>query len=144
MWPSLIRTRDSKFGSQSLGTFIDSPLTTDRECNVIDAFAMTPTTTIADEVDAILYLGPPDLALSEPLAASIALDRPYRNEWLRRMRTVGMPGPSTLEGVDEQVVADAANPVLTHSPRQPVPAALKESLRQSCLNLKGTTSAGSH
>jgi hypothetical protein len=142
IWPSLIRTKNSKLGSLSLDAFMDSPLTTDENCNVINAFAKAPTETIADRMDAILFLGSPDAAMAEPLPADIALDRAYRTEWLRRMKLVGMPGPSTLEEVDAQIVADAAHPVIAHASRQPVSQEMKLRIRHRCLSTKhpaGTT-----
>lgn len=135
VWPSLIMTKNSKLGSLSLNAFMDLPLTTDQDCNVVDAFAKTAAKTIADQMDAILYLGPPESSMAEPLPADIALDRAYRAEWLRRMKLVGMPGP-TLEELDAQIVADAAHPVLTHAPRQPVSQEMKLRIRQNCLSTK--------
>ncbi len=136
VWPSLLRTKNSKLGSLSLDSFISSPLTTDQDCNVIDAFAGTPAKTIADQIDAVLYLGPQESSLAEPLPADIALDRAYRAEWLRRMKLVGLPGPSTLEEMDAQIVANAAHPVLTHAPREPVSQEMKLRIRQGCLSTK--------
>jgi hypothetical protein len=135
VWPSLITTKNSKLGSLKLNAFMDSPLTTDQDCNVVDAFARAATKTIADQMDAILYLGPPNSSMVEPLPADIFLDRAYRAEWLRRMKLVGMPGP-TLEKMDAQIVADAAHPVITHAPRQPVSQEMKSRIRQSCLSTK--------
>jgi len=116
---------------------MDSPLTTDQDCNVVDAFAGAAAKTIANQMDAIIYLGPPESFMAEPLPADIALDRAYRAEWLRRMKLVGMPGPS-LEEMDAQIVADVAHPVLTPAPRQPVSQEMKSRIRQSCLSTKQT------
>ena len=68
------------------------------------------------KIDAFLYVGPQKSLLAEPLPADIALDRAYRSEWLRRMKLVGLPGPSTLEEIDAQLVASAADPMLTLLP----------------------------
>ena len=135
IWPSLIATKNSKIGSLSLATFMDSPLTTDRNCNVVDAFAGAAGKTMSAQIDAILYLGPPESSMAEPLPADIALDQNYRAEWLRRMKLVGMPSPS-LEEMNAQIVADAAHPVITPSPRQPVSEEIKNRIRQSCLSTK--------
>jgi hypothetical protein len=134
VWPSLTMTKNSKLGSLSLDTFMDSPLTTDQDCNVIDACAKAPAKTIADQMDAILYLGPPGSQLSEPLPADIALDRAYRAEWLRRMKLVGLPSPSTPEEVDAKIVASAADPVLTPPARQSLSQEMTLRIRQSCLS----------
>lgn len=136
IWPSLLRTKNSRLGSLGLDSFIPSPLTTDQDCNVIDAFAGKPVKTIADQIDAFLYLGPHESSLAEPLPADIALDRAYRAEWLRRMKLVGLPGPSTLEELDAQVVANAAHPVSTHAPRDSVSQEMKMRIKQGCLNTK--------
>ncbi len=140
VWPSLLRTKNRKLGSLKLDTFMDSPLTTDQDCNVIDAFAKAPATTMADQLDAILYLGPPKSAMVEPLPADIALDQAYRAEWLRRMKLVGMPGPATLEEVNSQVIADAAAPVLSPPSKQPVSQEFKARIRENCLTTKRAAS----
>jgi hypothetical protein len=136
VWPSLLRTKNSRLGSLGLDSFLPSPITTDQDCNVIDAFAGNSSKTVADQIDAFLYLGPQNALLTEPLPADIALDRAYRAEWLRRMELVGLPGPSTLEEVDAQIVAGAAHPMLTPAPRQPVSQEMKLRIRQDCLSRK--------
>lgn len=141
VWPSLLKTKNSRLGSLSLDAFLQSPLTTDPDCNVVDAFAGSSSKTVADQIDAFLYLGPQKSQLSEPLPADIALDRAYRTEWLRRMKLVGLPGPSTLEEVDADIVANASDPVLTPSARQPVPPEMKLKIRENCLSTRH--SAGS-
>jgi hypothetical protein len=139
VWPSLVRTKNSRLGSLNLDSFIPSPITTDQDCNVIDAFAGTTTKTVADQIDAFLYLGPQKSQLAEPLPADIALDRAYRAEWLRRMKVVGLPGPSTLEEIDAQIVASAANPMLIPPARHPVTQEMKLKIRQDCLSRKHPT-----
>ena len=139
VWPSLLRTKNSRLGSLDLDSFIQSPITTDENCNVSDAFAGSSSKTVADQIDAFLYLGPQKSLLTEPLPADIALDRAYRAEWLRRMKLVGLPGPSSLEEVDAQIVASAAHPMLTPAPRQPVSQEMKLRIRQDCLSRKQPT-----
>jgi hypothetical protein len=136
VWPSLLMTKNSRLGSLGLDSFIPSPLTTDQDCNVIDAFAGESSKTVADQIDAFLYLGPQKSLLAEPLPADIALDRAYRSEWLRRKKLVGLPGPSTLEEIDAQIVAGAADPMLTPAPRRPVSQEMKLRIRQDCLSTK--------
>lgn len=136
VWPSLLRTKNSRLGSLGLDSFIQSPLWTDQDCNVTEAFGGGASTTVADQIDAFLYLGPQKLRLAEPLPADIALDRAYRSEWLRRMKLVGMPGPSTPEEMDAEIVAEAANPVLTPVPSRPVSQEMKSKIRQDCLSAK--------
>jgi hypothetical protein len=136
IWPSLLRTKNSRIGSLGLDSFFQSPITTDQDCNVTDAFAGESSKTVADQVDAFLYVGPQKSLLAEPLPADIALDRAYRSEWLRRMKLVGLPGPSTLEEIDAQLVASAADPMLTLLPRQSVSQEMKLRIRQGCLSRK--------
>lgn len=81
----------------------------------------------------ILYLGS-QKSLADPPPADIALDQIYRSEWLRRMKLVGLRGPSTLEEIDAQIVARAANPMSTLAPRQPVSPEMKLRMRQDCLS----------
>jgi len=136
IWPALLRTKNSRLGSLGLDSFLQTPLTTDEECNVIDAFAGESSKTVADQIDAFLYLGAQRSLLVEPLPADIALDRAYRSEWLRRMRLVGLPGPSTLEEMDAQIVEGAAHPILTPPLRESVSQEMKMRIRQGCLSTK--------
>lgn len=136
VWPSLLKAKNTRLGKLGLDSYFESPITVDRDCNVIDAFAAGPGKTLADQIDAFLYLGPQNLQLAEPVPADIALDRVYRTEWLRRMKLVGLPAPATLDEVDAGTVAGAAHPVLDRPSKQPIPEAVKLKLRQSCLSTK--------
>jgi hypothetical protein len=144
VWPSLLRAKNSRLGSLGLDSFLESPLWTDQDCNVSEAFATNPSKTIADQIDAFLYLGPQKSLLAEPLPADIALDRAYRSEWLRRKKLVGLPGPSTLEEIDAQIVASAANPVLPPPRRRAVSQEMKLRIRQECLNRKHSAGNTAH
>jgi hypothetical protein len=135
VWPSLLRTKDSRLRSLSLDSFFASPIWTDENCNVSEAFA-SRSKTIADQIDAFLYLGPQKLLLTEPLPADIALDRAYRSEWLRRMKFVGLPAPSTLEELDAQIVARAGEPMAVPPTRRSVSQEMKLRIRQDCLSRK--------
>jgi hypothetical protein len=139
VWPSLLRTKNSRLGSLGLDSFLPSPITTDQDCNVSEAFGGKPSNTIADQFDAFLYLSPLRSQLIEPLPADIALDRVYRSEWLRRIKLVGLPGPSTPEEMDAQIVASAADPISTPPPRHPVSPEMKLRIRQDCLSRKHPT-----
>jgi hypothetical protein len=139
VWPSLLRTKNSRLGSLGLDSFMPSPLITDQDCNVADAFAGKPSKTVADQIDAFLYLGPQRSLLTEPLPADIALDRAYRSEWLRRMKLVGLPGSSTPEEMDAEIVASAADPMWTPPPRRSVSQEMKLRMRQDCLSRKHPT-----
>lgn len=136
VWPSLLRARNTTLGRLSLDSYYQSPITVDRDCSVRNAFVTSPSKTLANQIDAFLYLGPQSLQLAEPLPADIALDTAYRTEWLRRMRLVGLPAPSTLEEVDTQIVNDAGAPVSAPLPSGPASPELKAKLRQDCLRVK--------
>ncbi|WP_419804322.1 hypothetical protein [Terriglobus sp.] len=133
--PSLLRTKNSRLGSLGLGSFLPTPLTTDQDCNVVDAFAGKTSKTVSDLLDAFLYLGPQSLQLREPIPADIALDHAYRAEWLRRLKVSGLPGPSTLEEVDAEIVASAADPIIL-TPRNPDAKELYPMIKQGCLMRK--------
>lgn len=62
-------------GSLKLGSFLPTPLTTDWDCNVVDAFSGKSNKRVSDLLDAFVYLGPQNLLLREPIPADIALDR---------------------------------------------------------------------
>ncbi len=138
-WPSLLRTKNSKLGSLGLGSFLPTPLTTDQDCNVVDAFAGKSTKLVSDLLDAFLYLGPQSLQLQEPIPADIALDHVYRSEWLRRLKASGLPGPSTLEEVDAEIVASAADPIIL-TPKNPDSKELYPMIKQGCLMRKKAAS----
>ncbi len=134
-WPSLLRTKNSRLGSLGLGSFLPTPLTTDQDCNVVDAFAGKSSKPVSDLLDAFLYLGPQSLQLREPIPADIALDHVYRAEWLRRLKASDLPGPSTLEEVDAEIVASAADPIIL-TPRNPDAKELYPMIKQGCLMRK--------
>lgn len=64
-------------------------------------------------VDAILYLGPQDLMLTEPMPADIALDTNFRTELRRRHTLAGSPDVFTeMLNDDQQIVNGACKPLL--------------------------------
>jgi hypothetical protein len=136
VWPSLVRTKNSRLGSLGLDSFFASPIWTDDACNVSEAFGSNSSKAIADQLDAFLYLGPQRSLLTEPLPADIALDRTYRSEWLRRMKLVGLPAPATLEELNAQIVARAGKPLAAPAARHSVSPEMKLKIRQDCLSRK--------
>ncbi len=133
--PTLIRTKGSSLGFLSLNAFLPTPITTDRDCNVVNEFeGKTPKPVVA-LIDAFLYLGPQNLQLREPVPADIALDTAYMTEWLRRLKVSGLPGPGTLEELDRQIVAGAADPILV-IPRNPDAKEIYPFIRQNCIDRK--------
>jgi hypothetical protein len=133
-WPSLIKAKSSRLGALSLDSFFASPLWTDKDCNVTEAFTSSHSKGIADQIDAFIYLGPQKAMLTEPLPADIALDRDYRSEWLRRLKLVGLPSPATLEELNAQIVASAGEPLAPAPTRQLVSQEMKSKIRQGCLS----------
>lgn len=47
-----------RLGSLKLGSFLPTPLTTDWDCNVVDAFSGKSNKRVSDLLDAFVYLGP--------------------------------------------------------------------------------------
>ena len=133
--PTLILTKGSSLGSLSLSAFLPTPITTDQNCNVINEFEGKTPKPVAALLDAFLYLGPQNLQLREPVPADISLDRAYMSEWLRRLKVSGLPGPQTLEEMNSQIVAGAADPILV-IPRNPDAKDVYPFIRQNCLNRK--------
>ncbi|MDE1175302.1 MAG: hypothetical protein PW789_01685 [Edaphobacter sp.] len=128
--PLLLETNNTGLGGLSLGDFLPTLPTMDRECNVVD-LAHHQTRGL---LDAFLYLGPQNSLLKETVPADIVLDQAYRTEWLRRQQISGMPAPPTLAEANGEIVESAKNPVLTlpHSP--PVSEQMASRWRQGCLD----------
>ena len=128
--PLLLRTRSSRLGALSLGAFLPTLPTVDKDCNVVDLAHSK----VEGLLDAFLYLGPRDSLLQEPVPADIVLDHVYRTEWLRRQQVSGMPDTPTLAEANGGIVKSAEDPLLTlpHSP--PVPQELATRWRQGCLD----------
>jgi hypothetical protein len=94
---------------------------------------------MADLVDALLYLGPQDLRLTEPMPADIALDAGYMTELLRREKLAGMPGAGTLEKFDQQIVSGAERPVFV-TPNVEDFKAFFPFIKKNCLDRKSGSS----
>ena len=131
--PILIRTKGSSLGSLSLSAFKSTPITTDRDCNVLNEFEGKTSKPAGALIDAFLYLGPQNLQLREPVPADIALDTAYMTEWLRRLKVSGQPGPRTLEEMNSQIMTRAADPILV-IPKNPDAKDIYPFIRQNCLN----------
>ena len=142
-WPLLLRTKSSKLGTLGLHSFLPTPLTTDENCNVVDAYAEKSSRPVSDLIDGFLYLGRPALALREPVPADIALDRDYRSEWLRRIKVSGLPGPPSLDAVDAAIVKSAADPLMV-TPRNPDAKELYPMIKQACMMSKHPPTGTAH
>ena len=138
--PALIGTKGSPLGSLNLSAFLPTPITTDQDCNVVNEFEGKTPRPVAALIDAFLYLGPQTLRLREPMSADIGLDTPYMTEWLRRLKVSGLPGPETLEELNHQIVATAADPILV-TPRNPDAKDIYPFIRQNCLDRKTQNNA---
>ena len=134
-WPSLLRTKNNKLGSLGLGSFLPTPLTTDQDHNVVDAFAGKTSRAVSDLLDAFLYLGHQSLQLREPISADITLDRAYRSEWLRRLESSGLPGPSTPRRRRCGDRVECGGPIVL-TPRNPDAKELYPTVKQGCLMRK--------
>jgi hypothetical protein len=68
-------------------------------------------------VDAVLYLGAPELLLKEPMPADIALDTEYRKELEGRQSLPGIPAEpaQTIEQEDKEIIKEESNPLFLSS-----------------------------
>jgi hypothetical protein len=131
--PSLAMARGTWVGALDIGHFFPPLIRFDKDCNVVNGFPQDVQKPMAELVDAFLYLGPPELALTEQMPADIALDADYRKEVLRRVVLTGPPGMPAIpkEERDAEIVKSAEHPIL-EMPPPPDPKAMK----QSCLDRK--------
>jgi hypothetical protein len=141
-YPSLIYTHGTSLGALSLDSFLPAPVSTDDQCNVVNPFEEQPGSGVAELIDAFLYLGPQNLRLKEATPADVALDTAYTSELLRRNAIVGLPGPQSVGDFNLQIIASAANPILTIE-KLPDAKAFYPMIRQLCLERKKKTSAKS-
>jgi hypothetical protein len=130
--PSLVRAKGTWLGGLGLSHFYPPTIWTDKDCNVYNEFPKNEQKSMADLVDAFLYLGPQDLRLTEPMPADIALDRDYMTELQRRMALAGMPGAGTLKEFDQRIVSGAKSPVFVVS-RLEDPKAFFPIIKKNCL-----------
>jgi hypothetical protein len=137
--PSLALTKGTWLGALDLGRFFPPTIWTDDDCNVHNEFPKNEQKSMADLVDAFLYLGPQDLRLTEQVPADIALDVNYMTELHRREVLMGLPGSATwtLKESDQQIVNGAENPVFV-VPKLEDPKPYFPFIRQNCLARKGS------
>ena len=139
--PSLVLAKGTWLGALDISHFFPAPIWLDKHCNVINEFPKEDLQTpMANLVDALLYLGPPELALKEQMPADIVLDADYVKELRRREALIGEPEATTMtqKEQDESIVKGAENPMidLLQRPDKKVIAAIA----QSCLDhKKGST-----
>lgn len=139
-YPSLTRVDGTWLGALDITHFYLPVLVPDRDCNVQVVYPASDQKPISQLVDALLYLGPGDLSLVEPMPASILLDAPFMAEMFRRETLMGLPVPKTIQEYEQQDAGDASQPVLKH-----VSLAEMQSyfpfVRQACLAHRNTNTA---
>jgi hypothetical protein len=124
--PSLMRAKGTWLGAMDLSHFLPAPILMNKNCEVRNEFPKELQRPMENLVDAFLYLGPPDLSLTEQTLAYIALDADYKKELQRRDSLTG-PGRGLLQQFDEGIQSDAENPIEA----APIPPDFKL-LEQSC------------
>lgn len=141
-FPSLAMTKGTWLGALGLGDFYPKQVSVDKDCNLHTLeYPQDMQKPMEDLFDAVLYLGPQDLRLKEPMPADIALDTDYRMELRRREALPKSPGPATedaLKQADRETVRSAYNPVLV-VPKGDIKS-MMNSVVQSCLDRKNRSS----
>ena len=133
-YPSLALTKGSWLGALPRSDIFRTPINVDVDgdtCKVQLSLPPDQQKPIEDFVDALLYLGPQDFRLNEPMPADIALDADYMTELRRRESLIGFLGESSKSQKEfsEQIVQQAQNPILEGAPKLPDARAIE----QSCL-----------
>jgi hypothetical protein len=130
--PSLARVKGTGLGGLDLTHFLP-PVTRidEKDCSV---HLQKP---MEDLVDALLYLGPNDLAMKEQFPAYIVLDSDHMAEVRRRESVLSGGEARTDKEFYQQFVNDSDNPLFTMPPEdaKDVQAAV-----QSCLDRKSRSS----
>jgi hypothetical protein len=137
--PSLARIKGTWIGALDLGHFIPPPTLLDQDCNAHNDFPKHLQKPMEDLVDAILYLGPNDLAMKEQFPAYIALDTDYMAEVRRRDSVLSGKGSLTDKEFYQEFVNGAENPLFT-LPKPPDKNEVQAAV-QSCLDRKNHGSA---
>lgn len=111
--PALARIKGTSLGKLDLKNFLPPPGIIDQDCNPHSDFTGPLRKPVEELFDAVLYLGPQDLRLSEKVPADILLDADYMKERRRRAALPGSPAPAvqTPDGLDRQIVEQAAHPL---------------------------------
>lgn len=108
--PSLMLAKGTWLGAIRLSHFTPPPyLMNNKDCVATSGFPEGEDRRLEEVVDAFLYLGPPSLALREPLPADIALDSAYMAELRRRANLLG---EAWAVPSDAQTVSAAEHPLI--------------------------------
>jgi hypothetical protein len=136
--PSLATIKNTRIADLGPDSFFPPPVMIDQDCNAKNEFPKELQRSMGEMVDAILYLGPEDLRLTEQMPADIALDTDYITELQRRESLTGFPGSRTrtLEESNRQIVKSASDPLLA-TPKQPD----LKLIAKSCLDRKNSNTA---
>jgi hypothetical protein len=138
--PSLARAKGTWLGALDLAHFLPpATLIDEKDCSVHNEFPKHLQKPMEDLVDALLDLGPTDLALREHLPAYIVLDADYMAEVRRRESQGPGGGTPTDKEFYQQFVNDAENPLYT-MPKPPDPQDVQAAV-QSCLDRKSAGNA---
>jgi hypothetical protein len=134
--PSLARIKGTWLGALNLAHFLPGPISLDADCKVQNALPKEYQRSMESLVDAVLYLGPQDLRLTEELPADVALDMDYRAEVTRRYSLAGLPVQNFVtpsKENDQRIMNRAVNPLFAVPT---VPDAAIQVMVQTCLNRK--------
>jgi len=133
--PSLSRIKGTWVGALDLGHFLPSATRIDeKDCSAHNEFPKQLQKPMEDLVDAVLFLGPQDLAMKEQFPAYVALDAAYMAEARRRESLLPGGGAATDKEFYQQFVNDAENPVYTIL-KPPGPKEVQAAV-QGCLDRK--------
>ena len=121
--PSLAAVEGTWLGALNLEHLLPALTLIDKDCNVRHDFPKELQQPIGNLVDAVLYLGPPELLLNEQFPADTALDTKYRTELQRRQGLPGIPAaPRTIEQENAEIIKQDSNPLFLSSVPMPADA----------------------
>lgn len=129
--PALAAVKGTSLGKLGLKEFLPPPMIVDQDCNPHTDFTGPLRKPVEDLFDAVLYLGPQDLRLSEKIPADIVLDAEYQKERRRRaaLRGSAAPAPRNSEGLDRQILQQAENPLFKIDTPPLSSAAIEQAVR---------------
>lgn len=134
LWPnpSVVPIKGTRLGTVPFRDFRSPPVAV-QDCVVTNDFPPGLQKPIEALVDAILYLGPQEFMLNEPIPAGIALDTEYLTELLRRESLIGPPGApmGSLADLREELMQQSEHPIRV----MPKPPNAKE-IERDCLERK--------
>jgi hypothetical protein len=139
VWPSLLRTKNSRLGSLSLDAFMQSPLTTDEDCNVRDdlsiKFVQCRRARHANELHAAQRFGPVD-----PVKSDTRWKRFGQWRFLRAQVEESIdPICNRLRRISRECLASGGQEPMAAPPsHHSISAETKARVRQSCLSAKQT------